>query len=421
MGKRSSKVSVESESTEDLSPYYYYHIWKERLDWTKHFIPVRIKDPRSGFFMEAYLEAPPNITDIHTQEMSIDISYMFIYKDRVVDISLKDIYVTSRTIHKLNDKGNIELKIPGIEDVQDVSKYLPPEIIPDSKISKLLDFYKHSFTIHEIRSSLNNSTISEDMVKQQYRLAGKRSCLITSQILDTYASNIPSLDKKIDTTVTHNTLTSLINQYKDCSLCNLGQKRILRFSHLDPITTVTYPRLGKINIDLISTIPSKLICFIGEAPGVKEEQDNITFHPKAPAGEILYKVISKANIDYGQCYFTNAVLCRPEPTNNTTQNGTPTVSDIKSCNTRLKNELALIKPKIVVLLGKTAYHSFFGSEPKSVKELTGWLNEDKTIYLVPHPSYIVRELSFASDTNVVSIKRDYLQHFEKIKQRFENE
>lgn len=419
MGKRSSKLSIEEESIEDLSPYYYYHIWKERLDWTKHFIPVRVKDPRSGFFMESYMEAPPNITDIHTQEMSIDISYMFIYKDRVIDVPLKDIYVTYRTMHKLNDKGNIELKIPGIVDVSDISKYLPPQVISDSEISRLLDFYKHSFTIHEIRSSLNNNTISEDMVKSKYRLAGKRSCLITSQILDTYASNIPSLNKKVDTTVTHNTLISLINQYKDCSLCTLGQKRIVRFSHLDNITTVTYPRLGKNNIDLVTSIPDKLICFIGEAPGIKEEQDNVTFHPKAPAGEILYKVITKADIDYNKCYFTNAVLCRPESNNSATQNGTPTVSDIKACNTRLKNELAIIKPKIVVLLGKTAYHSFFGNEPKSVKELTGWLNQDKTIYLVPHPSYIVRELSFSSDTNAVSIKRDYLQHFEEIRERFE--
>ncbi len=420
MAKRSKEISTID--VDLLSKYYYYHVWKERLDWTKHNIPVKVKDPRTGFFLEAYLEAPPNITDIITQTTSVDIAYMFLYVDRVIEVPLTDIYVSSRTFKMLDSADTIMDKIPGLEqssteELLNQTSFIPVEKFTIKDIDKLFDFYKHSFTIDEIKSCLNVNVTEQDL--SLYRKTGKRNCLITSKLCDTYASNIPALTNKINMANTFNTLPSLINIYKDCTQCVLGQKRVSRFAHVSPIISVTYPRLGKINIDQVTSIPKDTICFIGEAPGIKEEQDNITFHPKAPAGEVLYKVITAAGLPYDLCYFTNAVLCRPESSNSSsTQNGTPTTSDIKSCNTRLKNELAILKPKIVVLLGKSAYYSFFGKEPKSVKEMTGWLDDNKTVYLVPHPSYIVRELSFASDSSIVSIKRDYLDHFNKIKEQY---
>lgn len=416
MGKRSTEISVEQVS--ELSNYYFYHIWKERLEWTKHNIPIKVKDPRSGFYMEAYIDAPPNITDITKQTKAIDIAYMFTYVDRIIEVPLTDIFLSSRSMSALDSNNNVIIKMPGLSDstIATQLNFLPKESFSKDKIKDLFDFYKHSFTLHEIQSCLNTSITEQDLVT--YRKTGKRNCLITSQICDTYTSNIPSLSKKINMSTTYNTLPDLINIYNDCTLCTLGQKRVSRFAHVSPIISVTYPRLGKVNIDKVKSIPKDIICFIGEAPGIKEEQENITFHPKAPAGEVLYKVISASGLPYDNCYFTNAVLCRPEATSNSSQNGTPTTTEVKTCNTRLKNELAILKPKTIVLLGKTAYYSFFGTEPKSVKELTGWLDDDKTIYLVPHPSYIVRELSFASDTNVVSIKRDYLDHFFKIKEQY---
>ena len=94
--------------------------------------------------------------------------------------------------------------------------------------------------------------------------------------------------------------------------------------------------------------------------------------------------------------------------------GKPNKDHIKACNTRLKNELAMMKPKIIVLLGKVAYTSFFGVEPPNVLGTLGWIDKGRRIYFVTHPSFVVRELSFAEQSKTADIKLNYLKHFQTI-------
>jgi uracil-DNA glycosylase family 4 len=91
---------------------------------------------------------------------------------------------------------------------------------------------------------------------------------------------------------------------------------------------------------------------------MQEEKTGITFFPEAPAGGVLFKVMSAVNISQADCYITNSVLCRPEPdTGANTQNGKPEQEHIAACSSRLKMELLITGAKVVVLLGAYAYSS----------------------------------------------------------------
>lgn len=441
MGKRSEKDSGDDDSLALATQYYYYYIWKSRLDWTNHAIPIRTIDPNSGFFIEAYIQSPPNITDITTQKVEVDICFLTTYRFRTIEVLLTNIFPTKRTLKYLDpNTSSLVDTIPGFKEIDSdtfskfSTKLFPIEL---KYLDDIFDYYRMSFTHPELESLLNN-TFSEEILSKKYICTGKRQCIITSKMLDTYISSnvktdiekqivdepiiekkeeeIPlTLIEKEDTVKVCNSLKQLTELYKNCTLCNLGEDRNVRKIS----DTITYPRLGKINIDKIETIPKDIVCFIGEAPGLQEEQNNITFYPKAPAGEILYKVINASNFDYDKCYFTNSVLCRPNSDSSEKQNVKPNKQQINACNTRLKNELAIIKPKIVVLLGKTAYTAFYGKEPKDVIGSLGWLNEEKTIYFCFHPSYVSRSISFAIDSSdITKIKNNYLGHFNQINNRF---
>ncbi len=71
-----------------------------------------------------------------------------------------------------------------------------------------------------------------------------------------------------------------------------------------------------------------------------------------------------------------------------------------------------------MLLGRVAYRAFYGKDPKGVLDMLGWLNDKKTIYFAPHPSFVIRELSYASPEQKVDIKNKYLAHFAEINTKF---
>lgn len=400
---------IEEDTKTDGQPVelYFYHIWKDRLSWTKHVIPVRALDPSTGFFVEGYISAPPNPTNPE-QEILVDSAYLPIQSVNQFTCKVKDIYPTARKLTKIIDKHSVPI---------DVSK----EYLPKEKLTNLNEVFtrypKMSFTIPELESLLNN-TIT---LAQQKNLVkdGIKRCLITNQDLDAFSafrkkrvvfSDSPAMD------ICSN-LTELITKYDGCTLCELGTQRACRGKKI--VTS----RIGY----TVGQEPQNkpYIAFIGEAPGVQEEDHSIPFYPNAPAGSILDKVITRSGIDINNCYFTNSVWCRPEPKKapegaTFVQNGTPIKEHIVACNSRLKNELAVVKPKIVVLLGKTAYHAYYGKEPKNVLSMVGWQPGTNTkVYFMPHPSFIVREISFASVDHIPEIKKKYLNHFTEIKRVFD--
>jgi DNA polymerase len=90
--------------------------------------------------------------------------------------------------------------------------------------------------------------------------------------------------------------------------------------------------------------------FVGEAPGRNEDEQGKPFVGKA--GELLNQGLELAGIDRNDVFITNAVRCRPP------ENRRPYVEEISSCMHFLFDEMMVVEPQVVVLLGGTSINLF---------------------------------------------------------------
>ena len=97
---------------------------------------------------------------------------------------------------------------------------------------------------------------------------------------------------------------------------------------------------------------SAKIMFIGEAPGRSEDEKGKPF--VGAAGRILNDLLKKAGIERSQVFITNIVKCRPP------NNRVPEEDELIACRPYLDRQIALIKPKVICILGRTAYSSILG-------------------------------------------------------------
>ena len=97
---------------------------------------------------------------------------------------------------------------------------------------------------------------------------------------------------------------------------------------------------------------SAKIMFIGEAPGRSEDEKGKPF--VGAAGRILDNLLKKAGIERSQVFVTNIVKCRPP------NNRVPEEDELVACRPYLDRQIALIKPKVICILGRTAYSSILG-------------------------------------------------------------
>ncbi len=95
--------------------------------------------------------------------------------------------------------------------------------------------------------------------------------------------------------------------------------------------------------------------FVGEGPGAEEDARGEPF--VGPAGKLLDAMLAAIDLRRGEdVYIANAVKCRPPG------NRTPEAAELAACFPFLKRQIALIEPKLIVLLGKTAVSSVLGED-----------------------------------------------------------
>jgi len=126
--------------------------------------------------------------------------------------------------------------------------------------------------------------------------------------------------------------------------------------------------------------------FIGEGPGAEEDTQGEPF--VGQAGKLLDNMLAALDIGRGnKVYIGNAVKCRPPG------NRTPEASEIATCRPYLDRQIALLKPKIIVLLGKVAVQSVL-HEDKTLVSMRGSRFEYAGIPVVVtyHPAYLLRNL-----------------------------
>ncbi len=128
------------------------------------------------------------------------------------------------------------------------------------------------------------------------------------------------------------------------------------------------------------------IMFIGEGPGADEDSQGVPFVGKA--GQLMNKAFQGLEINRDNVYIANIVKCRPP------QNRVPEKDEANACLNYLRNQVILVKPKIIVLLGSTALRNILGDEHSITKERGIW-TEKKGIRYMPtwHPAAILRDES----------------------------
>lgn len=137
--------------------------------------------------------------------------------------------------------------------------------------------------------------------------------------------------------------------------------------------------------------PFSKILIVGQNPGAEEDKNGQPFI--GPAGKLLDQMFKAIKIDTNRdCYLTNAVLCWTPNNDNPTQY--PGV--LETCRPYLKKQTNLLKPKIIIAVGKPAMESLTGKPVKSwLKQICGSLHivDDIPTFPIMHPAYILRNQS----------------------------
>lgn len=128
------------------------------------------------------------------------------------------------------------------------------------------------------------------------------------------------------------------------------------------------------------------LMLIGEGPGQVEDEEGLAF--VGPAGQLLTRMLAAVELPRDRVYICNIVKCRPP------QNRVPTEEEAAACKLHLRMQVALVRPKVIVLLGSTAAKNTLGPEIRITRDRGHWF-ERKGVWMLPtyHPSALLRDQS----------------------------
>lgn len=169
----------------------------------------------------------------------------------------------------------------------------------------------------------------------------------------------------------------------ECTKCELSKTR-----------TNAVPGKGNFQSDVI---------FVGEAPGRNEDRNGEPF--VGIAGQRLSLALDNAGISRDSIYITNVVKCRPP------NNRVPTVSERDTCYDYLQKEISIIKPKIICILGNTAFNSILGGS--EITKYRGKIvkKDNQFYFLTVHPAATIYNQEL-----ITVLKEDIVKLFDLIRE-----
>ena len=125
------------------------------------------------------------------------------------------------------------------------------------------------------------------------------------------------------------------------------------------------------------------ICFVGEAPGITEDEKGIPF--VGEDGLLLDKILKACGLSRDEVYFLNIISCKPP------DKRLPLLTEISNCRGFLEKQLALVKPKVICCLGSCAAENLLDTKIPTNK-LRGKFYDWKGIQVLCtyHPLYLIR-------------------------------
>ena len=129
--------------------------------------------------------------------------------------------------------------------------------------------------------------------------------------------------------------------------------------------------------------PNADLMFVGEAPGADEDIQGEPFVGRA--GQLLTKIIEAIDLRREDVYIANVIKCRPP------ENRNPEPDEVEQCEPFLSRQIATIKPKVIVALGKFAAQSLLRTTDP-ITRIRGREYKFRDAILIPtyHPAYLLR-------------------------------
>ena len=178
-------------------------------------------------------------------------------------------------------------------------------------------------------------------------------------------------------------LQKIKKQVTQCTKCELSETR-----------NNSVPGKGNFKSDVI---------FVGEAPGKNEDMKGEPFI--GIAGKKLSIALENVGITRDDVYITNIVKCRPP------KNRVPTITERDTCKNYLKKEIEIIKPKIICILGNTAFNSLLNG--KEIIKFRGKIvrKNNQLYFLTIHPAATIYNQKLIN-----LLKKDMKKLFKLIKE-----
>jgi len=132
-------------------------------------------------------------------------------------------------------------------------------------------------------------------------------------------------------------------------------------------------------------VPSAEVLFVGEGPGQSEDEQGLPFVGRS--GKLLDKYLFAIDLDRSKnCYIANIVKCRPP------QNRDPLPAESEACMPWLRNQFRLLRPKIVVCLGRIAAQRMIRSDLSITKEHGHFIEKGGVLFMATfHPAALLRQ------------------------------
>ncbi|MCP4661225.1 MAG: uracil-DNA glycosylase [bacterium] len=110
--------------------------------------------------------------------------------------------------------------------------------------------------------------------------------------------------------------------------------------------------------------PAAELMFVGEGPGAEEDRQGLPF--VGPAGELLTKIIRAIGLRRDDVYIANTVKCRPP------ENREPEAGEVEACRRYLDRQIDLVRPRVIVALGRTAGQTLLGTSDPLTRMRGHW-------------------------------------------------
>ena len=180
------------------------------------------------------------------------------------------------------------------------------------------------------------------------------------------------------------------------------------------VACVKCPHLARSRTQTVFGVgnPNAELMFVGEAPGADEDAQGEPFVGRA--GQLLTRIIETMGFARSDVYIANVLKCRPDMPAGAPGNRAPTPIEMQTCLPYLREQIEIIRPKVLVALGAVAVEGLLGTRG-TMREMRGrWHSFNETPLMITyHPAYLLRNQAPSEKRKVWEDMMQVLERIER--------